>query len=75
MDEVLTLEEIEKRFDGEWVLVGDPELTEMNEVIRGTVLAHSKDRDEVYHKALELRPKNAATLCLRKIPEGTGVLL
>ena len=32
MHEVLTIAEIEKRFDGEWVLVGDPDLTDMNEV-------------------------------------------
>lgn len=75
MDEVLTHEEMEKRFDGEWVLVGDPELTDMEEVRRGTVLAHSADRDEVYQKALELRPKRVATLCFKRFREGTGVLL
>jgi hypothetical protein len=75
MNEVLTIAEIEKRFDGEWVLVGDPDLTDMNEVKSGKVLAHSKDRDEVYRKALELRPKHSAMLCFVKIPDDMVIIL
>jgi len=75
MEQVLTLEEMKKQFDGEWVLVGDPELTEMNEVVRGQLLCHSKDRDEVYSRMLELRPKSAATLCFAKVPDDTVIVL
>ena len=75
MGEILTREEMEQRFDGEWVLVGDPELTDMNEVVRGEVLSHSPDRDEVYGRALELRPKSAATLCFKKIPDDVVIIL
>ena len=75
MGEVLTREQMEEQFDGEWVLVGDPDLTDMNEVIRGEVLCHSKNRDEVYRKMLELRPKHAATLCFAKIPDDVVIIL
>jgi hypothetical protein len=75
VEEILTIEEIRKRFDGEWVLVGDPELSDMQKVLSGKVLSHSKDRDEVYRKGLELRPKHSAVLCFAKIPEDVVIVL
>ena len=75
MSEVMTFEQMQERYDSEWVLVGDPDLTDMNQVIRGTVLWHSEDRDEVYRKLLELRPRSCAMLCFADIPEGTVVVL
>jgi len=75
MDEILTLAEIEERYKSEWILVEDPELDEHLNVIRGKVAWHSKDRDEVYEKALELRPRRPAFLYTGSIPEGTAVIL
>ena len=62
MNEVLTVQEIEARYVAEWVLLEDPEVTPQLVVMRGKVLFHSKDRDEVYQKAIELRPKHSAYL-------------
>jgi len=73
--EILTLEEIHSRFASEWVLVGDPELTESLVVIRGTVLWHSPNRDEVYRKAHELRPRHSAILYTGTLPDETAVVL
>jgi hypothetical protein len=75
MDEVMTIAEIEEQFDSEWVLVGDPEVDEQFHVIRGRVLWHSKDRDEVYRKMVELRPTSSATLCTGKIPDDMVIVL
>ena len=75
MNEVMTLAEIEERFDSEWVLVEDPEVNEHFEVIRGKVIYHSKDRDEVDRKSIELRPKSAATLYTGAMPENTAIVL
>ena len=75
MDEVLTAAEIEARFDSEWVLIEDPETDETLAVRRGTVRWHSKDRDEVYRKAVALRPRRFAILYTGKIPEGSAVVL
>lgn len=69
MSEVLTIDEIRARHDGEWVLVGDPVQDEKLKVLAGTVLAHSKDRDEVYARAIELRPRRSATLCFIPMPK------
>jgi DNA replicative helicase MCM subunit Mcm2 (Cdc46/Mcm family) len=75
MGEVLTLAEIYSRFDSEWVLLDEPQTTEDLEVQSGKVLAHSKDRDEVYRKAIELQPKRFAMLFTGSMPEGTAIVL
>lgn len=75
MSEVLTIEEIESRYDSEWILVEDPELDEHLNVLSGRVVCHSKDRDEVYQKALDVRPKRPAVLYTGRMPEGTAIIL
>jgi hypothetical protein len=75
MEEVLTAAEIKARFDSEWVLIGDPETDEALTVRHGTVLWHSKDRDEVYRRAVALRPRRFAILYTGKIPEDAAVVL
>lgn len=75
MEEVLTIAEIEARFESEWVLVEDPQTNESLEVQSGTVRFHSKDRDEVYRKAVELRPKRFAMLYTGTMPKDTAIVL
>jgi hypothetical protein len=75
MNRVLTAAQIEKQFVAEWVLVEDPETNDVLEVQSGKVRWHSKDRDEVYRKAVELRPKRFAMLYTGKMPEDTAVVL
>ncbi|HMG73377.1 MAG TPA: hypothetical protein VK582_07745 [Pyrinomonadaceae bacterium] len=75
MERVMSIGEIESEFDSEWVLVDEPETNEHLEVLKGKVIHHSKDRDEVYRKAVSLRPKRSAILYTGSIPEGTVVVL
>jgi len=75
MNKFMTLAEIEAHFESEWVLLQDPETTEALEVKGGKVLWHSKDRDEVYRKARELRPRRSAILYTGTLPEGAAVIL
>lgn len=75
MERVMTISEIESEFVSEWVLVDAPETNEQLEVLKGKVLHHSKDREEVYRKAVNLRPKRSAILYTGSIPEGTVVVL
>ena len=75
MEEVLTIAEIESRYDSEWVLVEDPRTNEALEVQSGNVLFHSKDRDEVYRRAVELRPKRFAVLYTGRIDKDAAVVL
>ena len=75
MDDELSIAEIEAKYPSEWILVEDPKTDEVLDVQGGKVLWHSPDRDEVYRKAVELRPKRSAILNTRRIPEGTTIIL
>jgi hypothetical protein len=75
MDDVLTIKEIETQFASEWILVTDPTTNESLEVESGTVRWHSKDRDEVYRKAVELHAKRFAVLYTGTMPKDTAVIL
>jgi hypothetical protein len=75
VEETLSIQEIETKFPSEWVLIVDPVTNESLEVLRGKVAWHSKDRDEVYQKAIELRPQRAAYLYTGTIPKDTVVVL
>jgi hypothetical protein len=68
-NERLTFEEIKSRYSPEWVLIGDPETDEYQRVVAGTVLFHSPNREDVYQKAIELRPRHSAFRFLGTIPE------
>ncbi|WP_224409206.1 hypothetical protein [Oscillatoria salina] len=52
MSEIMTFAEMQHRYDGEWLLIAPKEVNEELQVIKGEVLVHSPNRDEVY-KALE----------------------
>jgi len=67
--ETFTLAEIETRYDNEWILVENAEFDANDTFIRGKVLYHSKNRDDVYRKDLELRPRSAAYLYTGPTPE------
>ena len=45
--EILTVEEIRGRYPREWVLIADTESDDLWNVIRGEVLAHSPEREEI----------------------------
>ncbi len=75
MDEILTISEIESRFQSEWVLVENPQTNQALEVRRGKVRYHGKDRDDVYRKAVELHPKRFAMLYTGTIPKDRIIVL
>ena len=66
---------VDERFTSEWALLLDPKTDDKQRVTGGSLVCHSKNRDEVYQKAIELKPKRAAILFTGKIPEGTAVIL
>lgn len=62
MGKVMTWAEIEEAFDGEWVLIEDPETTSAPQIIRGKVIFHSKSRAEVHERMMELPKLNHAVM-------------
>jgi hypothetical protein len=75
MDEVLTIEEIERRFSGEWVLIVDPELDPQLNVLRGKVMFHDRDRDAVYRRSAELRAERVAFRHVGPWPKDVAFIL
>jgi hypothetical protein len=75
MEQLLTLAEIEARFPGEWVLLDDIEADESLQIQRGKVVAHSDNRDEVYRRAVALRPKRFAIHYTGTLPADAAVVL
>jgi hypothetical protein len=74
MDEIMTIEQINERFDSEWVLVDEPQTDEKLKVLGGRVRFHSKDRNEVYNQVTELAiPRRFSVLYTGKIPPGTRI--
>jgi hypothetical protein len=70
MSEVLSIAEIESKFESEWVLIDDPETNDALEVQSGKVLFHSKDKTEFDRKVIEFRLKRFAVIYTGKPPKG-----
>jgi len=76
VDEFLSIEEIRARFDGEWVLIDDPQTDEYHEVHGGIVRCHSKDRDEIHRRTMELPvPRRCAVLHFGEMRPGTALMV
>ncbi len=56
-------------------LAGNGRSVEHSAQRRSTVLHHSKERDEVYGRALSLRPSRSAVIYTGAIPEDTAIVL
>ena len=71
MSEVLTRAEIEEKYKGEWVLVGNPDWDEQSGVKSGVVICHSKDYHEFNRQEMALDPHPAwsGVLHLGDVPE------
>jgi hypothetical protein len=68
-------EEIKATFKDQWVLIKVEAVDEDYKVVEGEVLARSKDKDEVYQKLLEIRPKEFAIEYTGLVPEDLAVVL
>ena len=62
-------DEIKARFAPHWVLISEPQTDEQQRVRASKVLFHSPEREEVYWKAIELRPGHFAFRYLGELPE------
>ncbi|HLO50849.1 MAG TPA: hypothetical protein VK211_20705 [Kamptonema sp.] len=75
ISQILTLEEIISLYPDEWVLIASPELDEDLNVIRGEVLIHSPERDEVYNQLSLRKGRPVAIEYTGSIPEDLAVML
>ena len=72
--EILTWNQIEDLYRGEWVLLEDPQSEENLQLLGGKLLWHSKSREEIGRKLLELRPKSSALVYVG-VPSEDSVFL
>ncbi|HEY7557066.1 MAG TPA: hypothetical protein VIH18_19875 [Candidatus Binatia bacterium] len=69
MKKIFSMKQLESKFSGEWVLLVNPVHDKLMEPIRGELVFHSQNRDEVYEKAHERKDPHTAILYVGKIPE------
>ncbi len=75
MKKVFTMKELESRYSGEWVLLVNPRHIEQLEALRGELVFHSKDRNEVYKETHKRKDAHAAIFYVGKLPEDLVVVL
>ena len=75
MKKVFTMKELEARYSGEWVLLVNPKHNELMERLRGELVFHNKDRDEVYKEAHNRKDAHTAIFYVGKLPEDLVVVL
>jgi hypothetical protein len=61
--------DIKKNFRNQWVLIEVKHVDESFNVLEGEVLAHSKDKDEIYQKLLKIKPKEFSIEYTGEVPE------
>jgi hypothetical protein len=75
MKKVFTMKELEALYSVEWVLLVNPKHIERLEMLRGELVFHSKDRNEVYKEAHKRKDAHTAILYVGKLPEDLAVVL
>jgi hypothetical protein len=69
MAEILSFEDIQRRYEGEWVLIAYTKVDRNLKPIAGEVIAHSVERDEVYGAVSRGKGRDLAIECFVKTPE------
>lgn len=75
MDKVMSWREIKETFNGEWVLIEDPELAPTLDVVAGRVIFHGQDRVEAYRKSEGLAPEKTTVRFAGGLPAGWDMIL
>ncbi len=71
----MTIEEIYKSFPSEWVLIDEVQADEHYQLLGGRVVFHSKNRNEVHNRTIELKPKRFAVRYTGETPENVIFIL
>ena len=71
----MNIEEIKRKYKGEWVLIEYSSLDDNLSVLEGKVIAHSIDKDFIYREQLRYKGKQLAIEYLGEIPEDWAVML
>ncbi len=75
MKKIFTMKDLEALYSGEWVLLVNPKHIERLDRLRGELVFHSKNRNEVYKEAHKRKDAHTAILYVGKLPEDLAVVL
>ena len=67
--------DIVKKYENEWVLIETQEVDENFNLKEGTVIAHSKDKSDIYEELLKLKGKSLHIEFTRQIPDDLALVL
>ena len=75
MSEMMTFEEIKLRYDGQWVLIAYTETNEDLQVIKGKVIAHSANKEDIYQALESASEQPLAIEYMGQVPEDIDFIL
>ncbi len=75
MNQMLAMSEIASRYPNEWLLIADAELDDELNVVKGEVIAHSPNRDDVYSRLSSIKGRSFAIEYVGEPPEDWAVVL
>ena len=71
----MTFEQIEQNYDGEWVLIAYSETDEELRVVKGKVIAHSTNKEDIYRALENAVEQPLAIEYIGQIPEDLAFIL
>lgn len=75
MSEIMTFADMKLRYDGEWVLINYTETDENLQVVKGKVLAHSPNKEDIYYALKSLKDQPLAIEYMGEIPDNLAFIL
>ena len=76
MEDTVNIKEAEKLYPDEWLLFEVVEVDEKNKPVKGRLLAHSKEKDEIYKADMQTRCADGyITYTGELIPKDMAVVL
>ena len=75
MSEIMTFQQMQQCFEGEWLLIAYAALDENLQVKEGKVLAHSPHQEEIYHALESVPDQPLAIEYVGQVPEDLAYIL
>ncbi len=69
----MSVAQIKAKYKDEWVLLADYDLDDRNEPLAGVVVAHSKDREEIYGWQMGIK-KDLCILYTGEMPKDLAIM-
>ena len=75
MLKIMTFEEIEQNYKGQWVLIAYTETDEDLQVVKGKVIAHSANKEDIYQALANVGEQPLAIEYMGQVPEDLAFIL